>query len=532
MKKFNIINILNSYRYLKIFFFNKKIFKKIKIKNNNTKILCEFSGNKSNQVAFSYLINFLKNKYACEVQSYLFIKKNSTLKNFYFYIRTFFILDNFLILKSFQVDKFFLVKKDKEIGICAKNYFDQIIDSINTKQDLINLKIDNINIGDLIYDSFLKDNSIPTLNISDNKLKNYILESLNIYFFWKNYFKKNVIKAVIISDTTYVSSMIARMSTMYNIETFQCGWFNIHKIKSVQNNLFQKFLFYKSDFDNLTNDQKEISMNISRARLDKRMNGGIGIDNMIYTDKTSFHSNFMNNNVLSKSKKKKILIAAHDFTDAPHAYGVDSNLFADFSDWINFLYDLSKETKYEWYIKSHPHQSKSSDDIFENFIKNKKSFIKIPKSTSHLQIAKEGIDCVLTVYGTIAWEYAYFKIPVISASKFNPHICYDFNLCAKSIQEYKEQVLNFDKYKINFNKDDIIKFYFMHNLYSRSDWLVKSFEEVINSIDGYKNLSNLNFYDYWISKNTSEINNEILNRISKFYNSEKLYMINERIIKN
>ena len=41
-----------------------------------------------------------------------------------------------------------------------------------------------------------------------------------------------------------------------------------------------------------------------------------------------------------------------------------------------------------------------------------------------------------------------------------------------------------------------------------------------------------NFYDYWISKNTSEINNEILNRISKFYNSEKLYMINERIIKN
>ena len=81
MKIFNIFNLLKN---IKIFFFNKKIFKKIEIKNKNSKILCEFSGNKSNQVAFSYLVNFLKNIHQCEVHSYLYSRKDNLIKNFFF----------------------------------------------------------------------------------------------------------------------------------------------------------------------------------------------------------------------------------------------------------------------------------------------------------------------------------------------------------------------------------------------------------------------------------------------------------------
>ena len=527
MKIFNIFNLL---KHIKIFFFNKKIFKKIEIKNKNSKILCEFSGNKSNQVAFSYLVNFLKNIHQCEVHSYLYSRKDNLIKNFFFRIRTFFALNNFLIFKSFQVDNFFLVKGNKKIEKQANEYFNKISNLINTKQDLINLKIDGILIGDFIYDSFLKENSVPTIEMSDSKIKNYILECFNIYFFWKDYFEKNKVKAVIISDTAYISSLIARITTEINIETFQCNWVNIHKINK-QNNSFQKFESYKSDFEKLSENKKEAALNISRNRLEIRMAGGVGVDNMIYTDKTSFHSNFLDKRVLSRSKKKKILIAAHDFIDAPHVFGPGCNLFSDFCEWIDFLYNLSKETDFEWYIKSHPHQSKKSDQIFEDYIKNKKSLIKIPKHTSHIQIAKEGINCVLTVYGTIGWEYAYFKIPVINASFVNPHMSYDFNLHSKNIDEYKKQILKFDNYKINYNKDDISKFYFMHNLYTRSDWMVESFEEVIATINSYKNLSNLTFYDYWINKNNLNINLEIFNRLSNFYDSNDIYMINKKILK-
>ena len=75
-----------------------------------------------------------------------------------------------------------MVKGNKKIEKQANEYFNKISNLINTKQDLINLKIDGILIGDFIYDSFLKENSVPTIEMSDSKIKNYILECFNIYF--------------------------------------------------------------------------------------------------------------------------------------------------------------------------------------------------------------------------------------------------------------------------------------------------------------------------------------------------------------
>ena len=45
-----------------------------------------------------------------------------------------------------------------------------------------------------------------------------------------------------------------------------------------------------------------------------------------------------------------------------------------------------------------------------------------------LQLIKEGIQCVLTVRGTIAWEYAWFGIPVVNACNNHPHNGYSFNI--------------------------------------------------------------------------------------------------------
>ena len=83
-----------------------------------------------------------------------------------------------------------MVKGNKKIEKQANEYFNKISNLINTKQDLINLKIDGILIGDFIYDSFLKENSVPTIEMSDSKIKNYILECFNIYFFGKIILKK------------------------------------------------------------------------------------------------------------------------------------------------------------------------------------------------------------------------------------------------------------------------------------------------------------------------------------------------------
>ena len=71
----------------------------------------------------------------------------------------------------------------------------------------------------------------------------------------------------------------------------------------------------------------------------------------------------------------------------------------------------------------------------------------MPSHTSHHNIISEGIGCVLTVHGTIAWEYAYFKIPAICASQNNPHINFDFAYHAKNRRDLTYAIKNFQKLK-------------------------------------------------------------------------------------
>ena len=78
----------------------------------------------------------------------------------------------------------------------------------------------------------------------------------------------------------------------------------------------------------------------------------------------------------------------------------------------------------------------------------------LPSNASHNQLIKEGIDYVLTCYGTIAHEYAARNITVINASINNPHIAYNFNLNPRSKSQYIKILSNLPniKFKINTKK--------------------------------------------------------------------------------
>ena len=112
--------------------------------------------------------------------------------------------------------------------------------------------------------------------------------------------------------------------------------------------------------------------------------------------------------------------------------------FNDFYEWLDFLGKMSEKTEYQWYLKNRPnHPGKFTkyqpftEKIIKDVCKKYKNIILLPNDYSHHQIIDEGINFVLTCYGSVGIEYAYFKIPVINASKNNPHINYNFNLNPK-----------------------------------------------------------------------------------------------------
>ena len=61
---------------------------------------------------------------------------------------------------------------------------------------------------------------------------------------------------------------------------------------------------------------------------------------------------------------------------------------------------------------------------------------------SHHQLIDEGIDFVLTVYGTVASELPIHGIKVINASVNNPHFYYNYCINPRSLKEYERILLN------------------------------------------------------------------------------------------
>ena len=96
------------------------------------------------------------------------------------------------------------------------------------------------------------------------------------------------------------------------------------------------------------------------------------------------------------------------FLDNPHPYGI-KNIFNDFYDWFDYLSNFAKKTEYDWYVKTHPDFKVETQDIVKRFLRKYNHIRLVPPSTSHHQLINEGINCVITVHGTISWEYAFLE---------------------------------------------------------------------------------------------------------------------------
>ena len=192
-----------KYLYLiKIILHNLSIFKKKKY-NNNKIILVEFNRLASSVISYSYLSNVLKKKFKADIFAYRLTAKKNFLKDIIWsVISKFYFLNTFNVYRSFGTSNFvnpgnlkILPKEELKI-----QYY---LSKIKTKQSLLNLTIDSIYIGDLIYDSYLMNYRKPTIDLSDINFIRYFKHSLKTFFAWKNFFLENNVKGVIVSHSVY-----------------------------------------------------------------------------------------------------------------------------------------------------------------------------------------------------------------------------------------------------------------------------------------------------------------------------------------
>jgi hypothetical protein len=529
-----LLRILIGNKTLSYFNFIRHNTKEFKNNNSNGdgQILIEYNAFQSFHIPISYFSNYLKKKFNAEIFAFYNYSilvsplEISFLQKIRWYLANFLSLKNFKIYKSFGTKKIFRPEINYDHTKKAKKKFDEIKKNIFRKEDVLNIKIDNIRIGDLLYDTYLKKFMKPTLDLNDKHFDLMLFDFCKLFFFWKDYIENSNVKAIVGVHTSYAYGLILRIGINKNIKTYAVSIRKINRLSEKMRFVAGEFINFPEIFQNIPENIKSKGLNNAKSKLEKRFQGLAGVEaDLISSELSSFSKVFMESKI-EQNDKIKILISPHDFFDAVHSKG--DILFPDFYEWMLFLGEMSNKTNYDWYIKNRPNFSGKfqkfqpfTNCIIDHFIKKYNKIKKLPNDYSHNQIIKEKIDFVFTCYGSVGTEYPLFNIPVVNASKNNPHHRYNFNLNPKSIEELKEIILNLPNINFSINKDEIYEHYFLKHIYLSKNWMIDDLKKYLDYVGGWTGQNSYRVYEYWLSKIDNKKRKQIFNSIENFINSDE-----------
>lgn len=400
---------------------------------------------------------------------------------------------------------------------------DCIVEELHSRiidhESLERLEYKDVVIGDLVYDTYLRKHGSPTVDLNSIELQNLLKESIKQVDFWHRYFTKTSVASICISHSVYLTAIPARVGLLYDIEIFQVNTDAIYRISSEFPQAYTDFINYKRDFQDLSTEERNSALSQSRARLQRRFLGDLVVD-MPYMSKSAFTKKSGHTNpVVKDSSRINVLIAIHDFFDSPHVYGL--NFYPDFLLWIKRLNEISFDVDYDWYIKTHPSIRGDGHAILEEFVSSSNGFKIVPPDTSHHQLIEEGIDCVLTVYGTIAMEYPYLGKIAINASRSNPHIAYNFSISPKDKIHYEEIIRDLNLHISNeINREEVEEYYYIHKIHHLQNWVFLDQERFLKALGGYDASNTSNIYTYFRIGDNIRTQNEYENGVLAFLNSK------------
>jgi hypothetical protein len=333
---------------------------------------------------------------------------------------------------------------------------------LNSKTDLLNLRHRNLYIGDLIYDTYLRFELKPTVDINNFALLKYLYRSFYLYNAFdklNNYYN---VKEYYSSYSTYIQHGIpVRILLEKSITVFTSGNLQQKFKKLTKSDYFHTtdHLVYNKEFSNL--NDKENRINEGLSLLKNKFSGEIH-SSISYMKNSVFKNRTLKLPDLSNVNGVLFL---HDFFDSPHVY--DGMLFSDFFDWTIYTLDLIQEYKLKIAIKPHPNQVKESREIISHLQIKYSDLIWLEPGISNIIIFNSNIQFGVSMYGTVLHELAFFGKFAICCGN-NPHYAFDFILKPKDVMEYKNMLLNkYDTSKLIDHTTNVAIFYYMHNLYNK-----------------------------------------------------------------
>jgi hypothetical protein len=186
-------------------------------------------------------------------------------------------------------------------------------------------------------------------------------------------------------------------------------------------------------FDELTTGTQTEIYTVADRILEERFKGVID-PSIGYMRNSVYSENSDIDGPKNPNFDDSFVIFLHDFYDSPHIY--EDFIFVDFWDWVTFTMDKLISIDANFYVKPHPNQVKLGDQVLGK-LKSKYPQVKFLENPSNSMLIRSNLKAVITAYGTVAVEFAYFNIPSLVCAKA-PYSEFSFAIQAKSKGEYAD----------------------------------------------------------------------------------------------
>ena len=480
--------------------------------SNSKKILVEWPQIPSNNLAIGLFIKQLSKASKANPVAYKIAKarKFSISKNR--------IKFPFSVFKSLGIESFIYLNVAGRID--KKNCVVEIISKLKDPEELLSLKYRDIIIGDLIYDTYLTRLRVCTIDLESIAMQEIVDEAIKCVDLLLDYFSNNRVSSVIISHSVYLYGITARVAFLYGAEVFIVQTESIFRLTISNPTPFLKSEFVREKISTLSTTEKIEAIASSKISLSKRF-GGQKVPELELSSGIAFRQSEKENaKIFRNNGRLNVLIATHDFFDAPHCYG--NFFYPDFYLWLFRLKELSKNLNYNWYIKIHPDARGAMADVIGDLFANDKNFTILPREISHNDIINSKIKVALTVHGTIGMEYPLFGIPVVNASPVNPHFGFDFCINPSNKKLYEQTILNLDKITAPTDSNMIYLFHHIkHNYYPKS-WVFEDYNKMLNDLGGWEKSMTTEIYNYYLDSNNAFSTNTLAAVSKKFISSNEL----------
>ncbi len=407
-----------------------------------------------------------------------------------------------------------------------------------------NFKIEKVNFGDLVYDTYIR-NDFSFLNPKiELKFINILFKSCCRIFYINQLFQKKKITKVVLGTVCYSfnDGIVARIALNKKIDVLEMHNFNkiethtIKKIKFGSLNLKRNDLIKKVKQIKLT---KKDLYNFLAKRFDRKIKTNFtSSKDLIATNKNKI--NYSKDQLLkhvgqkNKKFKKIVLIASHAFSDAPHGLGTEF-IFSDYFEQLKqTLLFISKNNNKNilWLVRPNPTSNIYGEtNIVENLVRNLniKNIKLTPKNISSINLIRI-CDNVITGRGTMGLEFACFgKKPIFAGSATYSGLSFAKEINSK--KKYFQQIIQLLKVK-KLNNSDILlalkSLYFLETntsiLFNRDpenlikSSIIKSISRTFDEIESKSKKNQLNIFSKKLIKvlKLIYVNNEnIFYEISK-----------------